>query len=153
MIRRVDSTSNGNWYKIETPPFKFDVPVLPSVILKNDKIGGNFPQDYLDKYKGFSIGTIGVDMFKDKVLILDFKNRKIGYCNSLSPQFYRQKLNTSSFRFYKNRIILPVNIGTETKDFMYDCGASMFYPQYNPKIVGLLFTQSPDRYALQHQQR
>lgn len=133
MIRRVDSASNGNWYKIATPPFRFDVPVLPPVILKNDKIGGNFPQDYLDKYKGFSVGTIGVDIFKDKVLILDFKHRKIGYCDKLSAGFYRQKLNTSPFRFYKNRIILPVRIGTESKDFMYDCGASMFTLNTTPK--------------------
>ncbi len=78
-IKRVDTTYDGNWYKIFTPPFKFDTPILPAIILKNDKIGGNFPQDYLEKYKGFSIGTIGVDNFKDKVLILDFKNKRVGY--------------------------------------------------------------------------
>ena len=42
MIKRVDTTSNGNWYKILTPPFKFEKQILPGVILKNDKIGGDF---------------------------------------------------------------------------------------------------------------
>lgn len=132
-IKRVDTVFNGNWYKIYTPPFKFEKPILPNIILKNDKIGGNFSQDLLDKYKGFSIGTIGVDIFKDKVLVLDFKNKKIGYCDSLSNGFYKQKINSSSFRFYKNRIILPVQIGKEKLDFMYDCGASMFTLNVTPK--------------------
>ncbi len=135
MIKRVDTVYNGNWYKILTPPFKFDKPILPNVILKNDKIGGDFSQDLLDKYKGFSIGTIGVDIFKDKVLILDFKNRKIGYCDSLTKKFYKQKINSSSFRFYKNRIILPIQIGTEKLNFMYDCGASMFTLNVTPKYA------------------
>lgn len=132
-IKRVDTFYNGNWYKIFTPPFKFDKPILPNIILKNDKIGGDFAQDLLDKYKGFSIGTIGVDIFKDKVLVLDFKNKKIGYCDSLTKQFYKQKLNSSPFKFYMNRIILPVQIGSEKLNFMYDCGASMFTLNATPK--------------------
>ena len=92
-----------------------------------------FPQELLDQYKGFSIGTIGVDIFKDKVLILDFKNEKIGYCDSLTNHFYKQKLNTSPFQFYMNRIILPVQIGSENLNFMYDCGASMFTLNAIPK--------------------
>lgn len=125
-IKRVDTAHQGNYYKIYNPLFKFDTPILPDIILKNDKIGGDFPQDYLDKYKGFSIGTIGLDIFKNKVLILDFKNNKIGYCDGLSKNFYKQKIKTSSFKFYKNRIILPIQIGSEMVNFMYDCGASMF---------------------------
>lgn len=132
-VKRIDNSSAGNWYKILTPPFVFSTPILPDTILKNDKIGGNFPQDYLDKYRGFSIGTIGVDLFKDRVLVLDFKNKKIGYCDSLSNQFYKQALNTSPFKFYKNRIILPVKIGSGTFDFMYDCGASMFTLNTTPR--------------------
>lgn len=132
-IKKVDTVFNGNWYKIFTPPFKFETPILPDVILKNDKIGGDFSQDLLDKYKGFSIGTIGVDNFKNRVLILDFKNKRIGYCDTLSKQFYKQKLNSSSFQFFKNRIIVPVQIGAEKVNFMYDCGASMFTLNTTPK--------------------
>lgn len=135
MIKRADTVSNGNWYKIFTPPFKFEKPILPNVILKNDKIGGNFSQDLLDQYKGFSIGTIGVDIFKNKVLILDFKNKKIGYCDSLTKQFYKQKINSSPFTFFKNRIVLPVQIGAEKLNFMYDCGASMFTLNATPKYA------------------
>lgn len=132
-IKRVDTAYNGNWYKIFTPPFKFEKTILPNIILKNDKIGGDFSQDLLDQYKGFSIGTIGVDIFKNKVLILDFKNKKIGYCDSLTNQFYKQKIHSSSFQFFKNRIILPVQIGAEKVNFMYDCGASMFTLNATPK--------------------
>jgi hypothetical protein len=137
MIKRTDTNHNGNWYKIFTPPFKFQTPILPSVILKNDKIGGDFSQDLLDRYKGFSIGTIGVDIFKNRVLVLDFKNKKIGYCNALTKEFYKQPMLSSPFLFYKNRIILPVQIGEEKLNFMYDCGASMFTLNTTPKYSKL----------------
>ncbi len=134
-IKRTDTINNGNWYKIFTPPFEFESSILPGIILKNDSIGGDFSQDLLNQYKGFSIGTIGVDIFKDKVLILDFKNKKIGYSDSLTKPFYKQKLNSSFFQFYKNRIILPVQIGMEKQQFMYDCGASMFTLNVTPKYA------------------
>lgn len=133
-IIRVDTIKSGNYYKIRTPDFTInDKSFLPDTILKNDKMGGGFPEDYLDKYKGFAIGTIGLDIFKNKVLILDFKEGKIGFLDKLSKSFYSNNLRTTNFKFYKNRIIIPVQIGEKEFSFMYDCGASMFTLQTTPK--------------------
>jgi hypothetical protein len=135
-IKQVDAVQLGDYYKVTTPPFTFyNKKFLPDTLLKNDKTGGGFPDDYVDKYRGygFSIGTIGLDMFKNKVLILDFKENKIGYANELSDLFYAQKIRTSSFSFFKNRIIVPVMIGKTSFPFMYDCGASLFTLQTTPK--------------------
>lgn len=73
-----------------------------------------------------SLGTIGIDIFRDGVLIIDFKKNKIGYTDKLSQQFYTKKLNTLDFTLYQNRIILPIKIGNEVYNFFYDSGASLF---------------------------
>ena len=72
------------------------------------------------------LGTIGIDIFRDGVLIIDFRKNKIGYTDKLSNQFYKRKYNTLDFTLYQNRIILPVNIGNEVFYFFYDSGASLF---------------------------
>lgn len=73
-----------------------------------------------------SLGTIGIDIFRDGVLIIDFRKNKIGYTDKLSHQFYTRKHNTLDFTLYQNRIILPFNIGNEIFYFFYDSGASLF---------------------------
>ena len=136
LINWFDTMHEGHYYKVSTPPFTFyGKKFLANTILKNDKMGGGFPEDYLDKYRGngFQMGTIGLDMFKNNVLILDFKENKIGYADKLSNAFYLEKLMKSNFTFYKNRIIIPVKIGKESFSFMYDCGANMFTLQTTPK--------------------
>lgn len=128
-IKRSDTITFGPYVKIFSPEFVIDnKEFLPKTILINYKAGGNFPQEYIQKYKGarFDIGTMGLDIFKNRVLILDFKHNKIGISNSLSKSFYNRKLHTTNFKLYKNRIVLPIKIGEETYPFFYDCGASMF---------------------------
>ncbi len=136
MAKKADTAKMGNYYRVFNTPFTFyNKKFLRDTILKNDKMGGGFPADYLDKYRGygFQMGTIGLDMFRNSVLILDFKNNKIGYAKSLSNSFYTRNVHTSIFNFYKNRIIVPVTIGDAIFPFMYDCGASMFTLQTTPR--------------------
>ena len=136
MAQRADTARMGNYYKVLTPAFVFyNQKYLADTILKNDKMGGGFPADYLDKYRGygFQMGTIGLDMFRNSVLILDFKNNKIGRAKSLSKSFYAENVHTNHFEFFKNRIIIPVTIGGDIFPFMYDCGASMFTLQTTPR--------------------
>lgn len=73
-----------------------------------------------------TIGTIGIDLFRDGVLIIDFKKNKIGYTDILSDQFYKEKQHTIDFTLYQNRIILPIKIGKKVFNFFYDSGASLF---------------------------
>lgn len=73
-----------------------------------------------------TLGTIGIDLFRQGVLVIDFKKNKIGYSDRLSEQFYNNKLNTLDFTLYQNRIILPVKTGKKVFYFFYDSGASLF---------------------------
>jgi len=72
------------------------------------------------------LGTIGIDLFRKGVLIIDFQSNRIGYTDKLSGSFYSKKVNTVDFILYQNRIILPVNIGGNIFHFFYDSGASLF---------------------------
>jgi hypothetical protein len=72
------------------------------------------------------LGTIGIDMFRQGVLVIDFKKNKIGFARKLSHSFYTQKKNTVDFMLYQNRIILPLKVGKEIFYFFYDSGASLF---------------------------
>ena len=128
-IKRSDTVSPTPYYHIFSPAFTVnDTTFLPNIIMMNDNAGGGFPQEYIQKYKGarFDIGTMGLDICKNRVLIINFKNNSIGFADRLSVNFYTKTLNTTSFQLYKNRIVLPVKIGSETYPFFYDCGASMF---------------------------
>uniref|UniRef100_UPI0035BBDE4F hypothetical protein n=1 Tax=Mucilaginibacter sp. TaxID=1882438 RepID=UPI0035BBDE4F len=56
----------------------------------------------------------------------------IGHANNLSKDFYSKEIQSCPFTFYKNRIIIPVQIGNKSFPFMYDCGASLYTLQTTP---------------------
>lgn len=124
----VDSFSQAPYKKIKSPAIAAGDNKLPGrTILINPEYGDDFPQEYVAQYKGanFMIGTIGIDKFRDRVLIIDFKNNRIGTTLLLSDTFY-QKKQAVDFILYQNRIILPVQIGKKSYRFFYDSGASLF---------------------------
>ena len=90
--------------------------------------GDTIPKDVILANLGASttVGTMGIDLFRNGVLIIDFKNNKIGYTDKLSRTFYSSEKNTIDFILYQNRIVLPVQIDTATFYFFYDSGASLF---------------------------
>lgn len=101
--------------------------------------GNQIDKSEILPYPGASttIGTIGIDMFRQGVLIIDFKTNKIGYCLTLSEQFYKSKNNRVDITLYQNRIILPVRIGRKTFPFFYDSGASLFPLKTTVSFPGL----------------
>lgn len=90
--------------------------------------GDTIPRDIILSNLGASttVGTMGIDLFRQGVLILDFTKNKIGYASKLSRSFYSGEINTIDFSLYQNRIILPVKIDTSIHYFFYDSGASLF---------------------------
>lgn len=70
------------------------------------------------------IGTIGADLFQNKLLIIDFINKKIASVDSL-PDSYQKKTNFVNAKLDNGRIKVPVNINEDTYDFMFDTGSSM----------------------------
>ncbi len=70
------------------------------------------------------IGTIAPDLFQDKILIIDYPNKRICVSNKLPTQYAN-----ASFQPYKikdGRIRIPFMINNKVEDLMFDTGSSLF---------------------------
>ena len=70
------------------------------------------------------IGTIAPDLFKNKFLVIDFKNHRIAVLDSLNNSF--NKINFVKIRLDMHRIKVPLLIDGKEKYFMFDTGSSLF---------------------------
>lgn len=110
--------------------------------------GGKVSKDIILQNPGASvpIGTMGIDIFRLGVLLIDFKNNKIGYSDRLTRSFYKEKHNIIDFMLYQNRIIIPVGINEEVFYVFYDSGASLFplktTSAFTGKLPGITFTDT-----------
>lgn len=72
----------------------------------------------------FHLGTIGADLFKNKILIIDYPNKKFAICDTMPKQF---AINLINIELGKNgEIILPMKIHNKTYRIMFDNGSSLF---------------------------
>lgn len=88
-----------------------------SVIVKEDYGDTVLTED------GFKIGTIGVDMFRDKILVIDFPRQRFCVQDEIagdSIPFIPMELTASGF------VLLPVKIGNRILKCLYDSGSSLF---------------------------
>ena len=70
------------------------------------------------------IGTIAPDIFQDKILIIDYPNKRICVTKEIPPQY-----ESASFQPYKikeGRIRVPFLINNKVEDLMFDTGSSLF---------------------------
>jgi hypothetical protein len=68
------------------------------------------------------IGTIGSDLFNNKVLIIDFKNQRLAILDSIATNAEDEMLNII---IEKGRIKIPVNINGKQVYVLYDTGTSL----------------------------
>lgn len=66
----------------------------------------------------FIIGTIGNDLLEKRIVILDFKNKRCSFTDSINENGF------SNFQFKKRKILIPAKIGNENLKLMYDSGTS-----------------------------
>ena len=71
--------------------------------------GDEIPVDSLDKNMKVVAGTIGADFFRDKVLILDYKNRRIGISRDVPATFRKVKLGKCDMKEGRIYITYMVN--------------------------------------------
>lgn len=72
-----------------------------------------------------SIGTIGADFFKNKVVVIDYPHKKILKLDSL-PASLKQKIEFVRAEISDGRIRIPLTIGDSTYIFLFDTGSSIF---------------------------
>ena len=70
------------------------------------------------------IGTIGADMFQNKVLIIDYPNQQFAICDSV-PQNYNAKFVDIELE-KSGRVILPMKLKGKDYRITFDNGSSIF---------------------------
>lgn len=86
------------------------------------------------------IGTIGRDVFKNKTLIIDYKNHRFKILNKTPKQYLSQLISISIDR--TGKIILPLIINKRKLKVTFDTGSSLF-PLITYKSKSYLFPKGP----------
>ena len=125
----VDSSKGDGYVNLRNNKLKFSGQALPNNIIGLlEGYGSELDKSTIakDLGKSITIGTIGLDAFRNYVLVIDFKTSRIGVAGKLSEKFYGMKANTIDFILYQNRIVVPVLFKKKIFYFFYDSGASLF---------------------------
>lgn len=70
------------------------------------------------------IGTVGVDLFKNKVLIIDYPNEQFAICDEV-PAKYSASFSNIEFDQI-GRVLLPMKLKAKNYNIMFDNGSSIF---------------------------
>jgi len=85
------------------------------------------------------VGTVGADLFQNKILVIDYPNRRLCVLENL-PTEMTKKASFVPFKVRKGRIKLPFTFGGKEHDVMFDTGASVS-PIYTAEDNLIYFTR------------
>jgi len=91
----------------------------------SDNFGDEVPKDSLYTSSQKNVGTIGASFTKNKVLIIDYPNKRMCLLDSVDS-YWSAKTTFVDCRMGKGRIQLPVTINGQVNWIMFDTGASLF---------------------------
>ena len=86
-----------------------------------DNFGDKYQENDFKKDTILHIGTIGANLFNNKVLIIDFKKQQLAVLDSLPNKLEKELIDIT---IEKGRIKVPVIINGEKKYVIYDTGTS-----------------------------
>jgi hypothetical protein len=127
---RVNDTLKGKFGNL---PFTADSSTYMLMRNKNDT-GTNYT---IAMGNSPIIGTIGLNYFKGKKLMLDFPRQQFTFATDATvlPFTYRDSADYVRLHISNNRIFVPVTIGDTTYNTLfYDCGSSIFDLLISKKI-------------------
>ncbi len=70
------------------------------------------------------LGTVGADLFKDKVVIIDYPNKQFAICENIPKDYQNNLIDIEITK--KGKIILPMIIHGKNYRIMFDNGSSIF---------------------------
>ena len=80
--------------------------------------------DLLNSEKEIHIGTIGADLFQNRVLIIDYKSKRLAVVDTLPTEY--QNASFENIKIDYGRIKVPFKINGEIEYLMFDTGSSIF---------------------------
>jgi len=134
LVNRLDTTLTFTIEGKTNPKFRDIQMKLGDVEIGEHNIGlfQNYgpiiPKDSIGNSKSKHIGTLGPDIFKDKVLVINFPEQKISILSSVSelPKEDIANLKFIPFLVSRNRIKIPMEINGKVQHVLYDTGSSIF---------------------------
>ncbi len=142
--------------KLDTlPPFlkiqNKDCPVFKNLNLTFDKIlmpkisiadfrnyGDSIPYDSLRTFTYKLIGTLGQDIFKGKILMIDYLHQRMAILGQL-PELFKS-ISYVPLKIEKGKVKITLAIDGKPEDVMFDTGSSIF-PFLTSKIDINLFSK------------
>ena len=97
-------------------------PAIEMVYYKD--FGDVIPKDSIHTKTPKHIGTIAPDMFRDKILVIDYKLNRMAVADNLPAEY--EGLPAEKFELKTGNIILPFHIDGKTCKLMFDTGSSPF---------------------------
>ena len=102
--------------------------------------GGKIHQDSILSVSEKHIGTIGPDLFQNKILIIDYVGQRIGVCEKVPKEY--KSATFQPFKSDDGRPKIPLLINGKLEDVMFDTGSSIFTLQTTKNSA--LQTASPE---------
>lgn len=130
LLARIDATKNYTINNEEHTMLKEMTLKMGEVVFENIDIGlfegygTPMTADSLLTKTSKHIGTIAPDLFQDKILIIDYPNKRICLSEAI-PEAY-STLDFMDMIIEHGRIKLPFQIGEEKQLLMFDTGSSIF---------------------------
>lgn len=89
-----------------------------------ENFGSTIDKDSIHSTTEKHIGTIGPDLFQDKILIIDYPHNRIGVCQQLPKQY--KAATFQPFKSDDGRIKFPLLINGKIQYLLFDTGSSIF---------------------------
>lgn len=70
------------------------------------------------------LGSIGADLFQNKVLVIDYPNRRFAICDTLPADLHTSF--TKMALLADGRVVLPLRLANKSYKVLFDTGASVF---------------------------
>jgi len=86
--------------------------------------GTKYSTEKVNNGSPIHIGTIGADIFKDKVLIIDYPNKKFAICDVVPKQYQESLIDIELSK--NGKPILPLIINSSKYRILFDNGSSLF---------------------------
>lgn len=142
LIESSKSTDNGGKIVYKTKGLVYHLGKLSKDnLVYKENYGDKIPTDSLFNKKPKHIGTLGADMFNNKILIIDYPNKRMCVLDSLDNHLKKMTTFVDA-KSNNGRLNIPLTIAGKTHWFMFDTGASLFPINTNKELWTSLVDQT-----------
>lgn len=142
LLQNSKSTDNGGKVVYTTKGLVYHLgKVSKDNLIYKDNYGDKIPEDSLFTKSAKHIGSLGADVFYNKVLIIDYPHKRMCILDSLDNNL-REITAFVDVRSKNGRLHIPLTVDKKTYWFLFDTGASLFSINTNKELWNSLVDRS-----------